>query len=177
MIFGVGAALHEAMTLDLRFGFYVNHDLAEYHVPVHADIPAVDAAFLPELDNVSNPLKNMQLANWASAARARRSPMPSTMPAVQGFETIRSPWTRCFPASQSRHDVWRSGHGYAKRCAVLDHLDRSGECAGFDEIQSGLRTPRQRLSDVFRSCWWTKRTLIRISTFANRTGCFQQKRI
>jgi xanthine dehydrogenase YagR molybdenum-binding subunit len=58
MIFGVGAALHEAMTLDPRFGFYVNHDLAEYHVPVHADIPAVDAAFLPELDNVSNPLKN-----------------------------------------------------------------------------------------------------------------------
>jgi xanthine dehydrogenase YagR molybdenum-binding subunit len=58
MIFGVGAALHEAMTLDPRFGFYVNHDLAEYHVPVHADIPAVDAAFLPELDNVSNPLKS-----------------------------------------------------------------------------------------------------------------------
>jgi hypothetical protein len=28
----------------------------------------------------------------------------------------------------------------------LDHLDRSGECAGFDEIQSGLRTLRQRMS-------------------------------
>jgi xanthine dehydrogenase YagR molybdenum-binding subunit len=58
MIFGVGAALHEAMTLDPRFGFYVNHDLAEYHVPVHADIPAVEAIFLPELDNLSNPLKS-----------------------------------------------------------------------------------------------------------------------
>jgi len=58
MIFGVGAALHEAMTLDPRFGFYVNHDLAEYHVPVHADIPAVEAIFLPELDNMSNPLKS-----------------------------------------------------------------------------------------------------------------------
>ena len=58
MVFGVGAALHEAMTLDPRFGYYVNHDLAEYHVPVHADIPAIDAVFLGELDDRSNPLKS-----------------------------------------------------------------------------------------------------------------------
>jgi xanthine dehydrogenase YagR molybdenum-binding subunit len=58
MVFGIGAALHEAMTLDPRFGYFVNHDLAEYHVPVHADIPAIDAMFLAELDNQSNPLKS-----------------------------------------------------------------------------------------------------------------------
>ena len=58
MVFGVGAALHEDMTLDPRFGYFVNHDLAEYHVPVHADIPDIDAIFLPELDNKSNPLKS-----------------------------------------------------------------------------------------------------------------------
>ena len=58
MIFGVGAALEEGMTLDPRFGNFVNHDLAEYLVPVHADIPDVDAIFLPELDNMSNPLKS-----------------------------------------------------------------------------------------------------------------------
>jgi xanthine dehydrogenase YagR molybdenum-binding subunit len=58
MVFGVGAALHEAMTLDPRFGYFVNHDLAEYHVPVHADIPAIDAIFLAELDDRSNPLKS-----------------------------------------------------------------------------------------------------------------------
>src|ERR1700704_5968775 len=58
MVFGVGAALHEAMTLDPRFGYFVNHDLAEYHVPVHADIPAIDAIFLDELDDRSNPLKS-----------------------------------------------------------------------------------------------------------------------
>jgi xanthine dehydrogenase YagR molybdenum-binding subunit len=58
MVFGVGAALHEAMTLDPRFGYFVNHDLAEYHVPVHADIPAIDAIFLSELDDRSNPLKS-----------------------------------------------------------------------------------------------------------------------
>jgi xanthine dehydrogenase YagR molybdenum-binding subunit len=58
MVFGVGAALHEELTLDPRFGYFVNHDLAEYHVPVHADIPAIDAIFLAELDDKSNPLKS-----------------------------------------------------------------------------------------------------------------------
>ena len=58
MVFGIGAALTEGMTLDPRFGFFVNHDLAEYHVPVHADVPDVDAIFLPELDTKSNPLKS-----------------------------------------------------------------------------------------------------------------------
>jgi xanthine dehydrogenase YagR molybdenum-binding subunit len=58
MIFGIGAALEEGMTLDPRFGNFVNHDLAEYLVPVHADIPDMDAIFLPELDNMSNPLKS-----------------------------------------------------------------------------------------------------------------------
>ena len=57
MVFGVGAALEEDMVLDRRYGMYVNHDLAEYHVPVHADIPDIDAVFLPELDTKANPLK------------------------------------------------------------------------------------------------------------------------
>jgi len=58
MVFGLGAALQEEMMLDPRFGYFVNHDLAEYHVPVHADIPAIDAIFLAELDDRSNPLKS-----------------------------------------------------------------------------------------------------------------------
>jgi xanthine dehydrogenase YagR molybdenum-binding subunit len=58
MVFGVGAALEEGITLDPRFGYFVNRDLAEYLVPVHADIPDIDAIFLPELDTKSNPLKS-----------------------------------------------------------------------------------------------------------------------
>jgi xanthine dehydrogenase YagR molybdenum-binding subunit len=57
MIWGVGSALHEEAVVDPRFGFFVNHDLAEYHVPVHADIPAIEAVFLPETDDKTNPLK------------------------------------------------------------------------------------------------------------------------
>jgi xanthine dehydrogenase YagR molybdenum-binding subunit len=58
MVFGIGAALEEALNLDPRFGSFVNHDLAEYHVAVHADVPDLDAIFLPELDSASNPLKS-----------------------------------------------------------------------------------------------------------------------
>src|SRR5476649_1954757 len=58
MIFGLGAALEESMMLDPRFGYYVNHDLAEYHVPVHADVPEIEAFFLAELDNKTNPIKS-----------------------------------------------------------------------------------------------------------------------
>jgi xanthine dehydrogenase YagR molybdenum-binding subunit len=58
MIFRMGAALEEALILDPRFGCFVNHDLAEYYVPVHADVLNVDAIFLPELDAESNPLKS-----------------------------------------------------------------------------------------------------------------------
>lgn len=57
MIWGIGSALHEEAVLDKRFGFFANHDLAEYHVPVHADVPAIEAIFLPEIDDKANPLK------------------------------------------------------------------------------------------------------------------------
>jgi len=57
MIFGVGSALAEEIVLDPRYGAFVNHDFAEYHVPVNADIGPMEAIFLPELDDKANPLK------------------------------------------------------------------------------------------------------------------------
>jgi xanthine dehydrogenase YagR molybdenum-binding subunit len=57
MIWGVGSALFEEATIDPRHGFFANHDLAGYHVPAHADIPAVEAYFLNEVDDKTNPLK------------------------------------------------------------------------------------------------------------------------
>lgn len=58
VVFGIGAALTEDLVVDTKYGFFVNHDLAEYHVPVHADVPDVEAFFLPELDDKANPLKS-----------------------------------------------------------------------------------------------------------------------
>jgi xanthine dehydrogenase YagR molybdenum-binding subunit len=57
MIWGVGTALHEEAALDGRYGFFANHDIAEYHVPVHADVPEIEAVILPEVDDKANPLK------------------------------------------------------------------------------------------------------------------------
>ncbi|WP_420104485.1 molybdopterin cofactor-binding domain-containing protein [Bosea sp. (in: a-proteobacteria)] len=57
MTMGIGAALMEEQVVDQRFGKFINHDLAEYQVPVHADIPALDVVFLDELDDKSSWLK------------------------------------------------------------------------------------------------------------------------
>jgi xanthine dehydrogenase YagR molybdenum-binding subunit len=57
MTMGVGAALMEELAVDKRFGYFVNHDLAGYEVPVHADIPHQDVIFLDETDPISSPMK------------------------------------------------------------------------------------------------------------------------
>ncbi len=57
MTMGIGAALMEEAVVDKRFGYFVNHDMAEYHVPVHADIPHQDVLFLDEVDDKTSPMK------------------------------------------------------------------------------------------------------------------------
>ncbi len=57
MTMGVGAALMEEAVVDPRYGYFVNHDLAEYHVPSHADLPSQEVIFLDEVDDKSSPMK------------------------------------------------------------------------------------------------------------------------
>ena len=57
MTMGVGAALMEELAVDTKRGFFVNHDLAGYEVPVHADIPHQEVFFLDEVDPMSSPMK------------------------------------------------------------------------------------------------------------------------
>jgi xanthine dehydrogenase YagR molybdenum-binding subunit len=57
MTMGVGGALMENLVVDKRIGFFVNHDLAGYEVPVHADIPHQEVIFLDETDPMSSPMK------------------------------------------------------------------------------------------------------------------------
>jgi xanthine dehydrogenase YagR molybdenum-binding subunit len=56
MVWGLSMALHEHSVVDHRFGHVVNHDLAEYHVPVNADIGDLDVTWLDEEDLRANPL-------------------------------------------------------------------------------------------------------------------------
>jgi len=57
MTMGVGGALMEHLAVDKRLGFFVNHDLASYEVPVHADIPHQEVIFIDETDPTTSPMK------------------------------------------------------------------------------------------------------------------------
>jgi xanthine dehydrogenase YagR molybdenum-binding subunit len=56
MTWGIGAALTEENHIDLRYGSFVNQDLASYHVAVNADVGAMDVVFLDEDDPHGSPL-------------------------------------------------------------------------------------------------------------------------
>lgn len=56
MVWGVSFALYEHTLVDRRSGRPMNNNLAEYHVPVNADVPDLDVILVPEVDTLVNPL-------------------------------------------------------------------------------------------------------------------------
>ncbi|SOD82711.1 xanthine dehydrogenase family protein molybdopterin-binding subunit [Spirosoma fluviale] len=56
MVWGLSKALEEESVMDHNFGRFMNHNLAEYHVAVNADIHDLDVIFVEEHDDVVNPL-------------------------------------------------------------------------------------------------------------------------
>ncbi len=71
MIWGIASALHEATEIDKRYARYVNDNLADYLIPVNADIDQIDVILVPEEDQDVNPLgiKGIgELANVGTAA-------------------------------------------------------------------------------------------------------------
>ncbi len=56
MIWGVSHALHDGAAVDPRYGSFVNPDLAQYMVPVQADIGELEAIMLDEADDKANPM-------------------------------------------------------------------------------------------------------------------------
>ena len=49
-------ALEEESVLDHKFGRFMNHDYAEYHVPVNLDVREIDVIFVEEHDEVASPI-------------------------------------------------------------------------------------------------------------------------
>jgi xanthine dehydrogenase YagR molybdenum-binding subunit len=71
MIWGISSALHEATEIDPRVARYVNDNLADYLVPVNADIEQVEIILVPEEDDKVNPagVKGLgELGNVGTAA-------------------------------------------------------------------------------------------------------------
>jgi xanthine dehydrogenase YagR molybdenum-binding subunit len=71
MICGISSALHEATEIDRRYARYINDNLADYLIPVNADIREVDVILVPEEDSFVNPagVKGIgELGNVGTAA-------------------------------------------------------------------------------------------------------------
>jgi xanthine dehydrogenase YagR molybdenum-binding subunit len=56
VVWGIGMALHEETLVDHTFGRVMNANIAEYHVPAHADIHDIEVIFVDEEDDIVNPL-------------------------------------------------------------------------------------------------------------------------
>jgi xanthine dehydrogenase YagR molybdenum-binding subunit len=56
VVWGIGMALHEETLIDHKFGRIMNANIAEYHVPVNADVHDIKVIFVEEPDNIINPL-------------------------------------------------------------------------------------------------------------------------
>lgn len=70
MVFGIGSALMEHVIYDKRDGRLCNHDLAEYHVPVNADVPQLDVILVEEDDPYTNPMHIKGIGETAIAGAA-----------------------------------------------------------------------------------------------------------
>ncbi|MCS0632224.1 xanthine dehydrogenase family protein molybdopterin-binding subunit [Telluria mixta] len=55
-VMAIGMALHEETVMDHRFGRFMTHNFADYHIPVNADIPEIDVIFVNEPDADVSPL-------------------------------------------------------------------------------------------------------------------------
>jgi xanthine dehydrogenase YagR molybdenum-binding subunit len=56
VVWGIGMALHEETLVDHNFGRIMNPNIAEYHVPVNADVGDIKVIFVDEPDDIINPL-------------------------------------------------------------------------------------------------------------------------
>jgi xanthine dehydrogenase YagR molybdenum-binding subunit len=56
VVWGIGMALHEETLVDHAFGRVMNANIAEYHVPVNADVHDIKVIFVEEPDRTVNPL-------------------------------------------------------------------------------------------------------------------------
>ena len=56
VVWGIGMALHEETMPDHNLGRFMNHNYAEYHVPVNADIQGIEVIFVDEHDTKVSPI-------------------------------------------------------------------------------------------------------------------------
>lgn len=95
MVMGAGAALMEELAVDKRFGFFVNHDMAGYEVPVHADIPHQEVILIEDPDPTISPVKAKGIGELGISGVA-----PAIANAVYNATGIR---VRDYPITLDKH--------------------------------------------------------------------------
>ncbi len=100
---GISMALHEESVLDREFGDYLNHDFAQYHVPVFADIEDIEATWIEEDDPHLNPMgakgigeigivgTAAAVANAVFHATGAARPRPADPPRPRAGRAVRRP--------------------------------------------------------------------------------------
>ena len=96
IVMGVGMALHEYTVFDENVGRAVNPNLAEYHVPVNADIPDIEVIFVEEEDAHINPIGAKGWGNSASPEPPPRWRTRFTMRPADACATFRSHRISCW---------------------------------------------------------------------------------
>ena len=96
IVWGISMALEEESMMDHNLGRFMNHNYAEYHIPVNADIHDIEVIFVPEHDDDGQSARRER--DWArsawSAWRRRWRTRCSTRPA-SACATCRSRWINC----------------------------------------------------------------------------------
>ncbi|MBB3475738.1 aldehyde oxidoreductase molybdenum-binding subunit PaoC [Sphingomonas sp. BK345] len=95
MTMGIGAALMEELGVDKRRGFFVNHDMAGYEVPVHADVPHLEVILLDHPDASISPVKAKGIGELGLCGAA-----PAVANAVYNATGIR---VREYPITLDKH--------------------------------------------------------------------------
>ena len=95
MTMGIGAALMEELALDPKRGFFANHDMAGYEVPVHADVPHLDVVLLDHPDAIASPMKAKGIGELGLCGAA-----PAVANAVYNATGIR---IRSYPITLDKH--------------------------------------------------------------------------
>ena len=92
VVWGIGMALHEETSSDHSLGRFMNHNLAEYHVPVNADVHDIEVIFVEEHDDDRQPARGEGPGRDRHRRRwRRRSPMRSSTRRASASATCRSP--------------------------------------------------------------------------------------
>ena len=94
VVWGIGMALHEETLIDHKFGRIMNANIAEYHVPVNADVHDIKVIFVDEPDDTSIRSASRGWARSASSASRRRSPTRSITRPESACAICRSRWTK-----------------------------------------------------------------------------------